>query len=422
MTNRELFSALGQLDDDLILAAAPQSRRHSSPMLLRWGALAAGLVLAVGIAFAVAPRLPAILPPNTDTSHIQGTTNTADQTDSSDTETDSSTDTNTDSSTDLTTDSSAGTETNTDTPAAPTPFPFADTVYGIDLEAINYTIPVKNVYEIFASESYSDAAYDKTKESIIEYFRDKATFVTERPNFAGENKERTKEALPGKESISLSLPGINKPFVFEYRETSNLGLLDSPYKAIQRTGSVDYYYNQDLDFVVGAQRETGLLTYLYYFDAPLELALEKELTQAEIEAIARDLMVQFYGKDALKTYSYTGTSPARFQGKEDASYFIVFTRMLGDYPTNEHIKIKITKSGYLVALNTFNWGLYPDLEKTLTVDRVEKAKQDVLDAMPDDVMCYLWTIERDINGEYYLSFFCENREKGFEYDLTINIK
>ena len=91
-------------------------------------------------------------------------------------------------------------------------------------------------------------------------------------------------------------------------------------------------------------------------------------------------------------------------------------------PTNEHIKIKITKSGYLVALNTFNWGLYPDLEKTLTVDRVEKAKQDVLDAMPDDVMCYLWTIERDINGEYYLSFFCENREKGFEYDLTINIK
>ncbi|MBQ5820879.1 MAG: hypothetical protein IIW31_06555, partial [Clostridia bacterium] len=93
MTNRELFSALGQLDDDLILAAAPQSRRHSSPMLLRWGALAAGLVLAVGIAFAVAPRLPAILPPNTDTSHIQGTTNTTDQTDSSDTETDSSTDT-----------------------------------------------------------------------------------------------------------------------------------------------------------------------------------------------------------------------------------------------------------------------------------------------------------------------------------------
>ena len=422
MTNRELFSALGQLDDDLILAAAPQSRRHSSPMLLRWGALAAGLVLAVGIAFAVAPRLPAILPPNTDTSHIQGTTNTTDQTDSSDTETDSSTDANTDSSTDLTTDSSAGTETNTDTPAAPTPFPFSDTVYGIDLEAINYTIPVKNVYEIFASESYSDAAYDKTKESIIEYFRDKATFVTERPNFAGENKERTKEALPGKESISLSLPGVDKAFVFDYHSTSNSGLIDSPYKVIQRIGSVDYYHHPNLDFVIAAQRETGLLTYLFYPKAPDEWSSgEKELSQEEVEAVARELMVKFYGKEALTTYSYSGTSSAFFK-KSDNGYWVVYTRMLGNYPTNEHVKMLITKSGYLVALNTFNWGLYPDLEKTLTVDRVEKAKQDVLDAMPDDVMCYLWTIERDINGEYYLSFFCENREKGFEYELTINIK
>ena len=115
MTNRELFSALGQLDDDLILAAAPQSRRHSSPMLLRWGALAAGLVLAVGIAFAVAPRLPAILPPNTDTSHIQGTTNTTDQTDSSDTQTDSSTDTGVTDTGIGSTDTSAGPSTDTST-------------------------------------------------------------------------------------------------------------------------------------------------------------------------------------------------------------------------------------------------------------------------------------------------------------------
>ena len=174
---------------------------------------------------------------------------------------------------------------------------------------------------------------------------------------------------------------------------------------------------------MGVQRETGLLTWLFYPKAPYDwYSGEIELTQSEVEVMALELLEQYYGKESLTMYSHTDTSLVSEIGGKNNAYCVTYTRMLGEYPTNEEIQLYITKYGYFTGVSAFNLGLYPDLEKTLTVDRVEKAKQDVLDAMPDDVMCYLWTIERDINGEYYLSFFCENRKKGFEYELTINIK
>ena len=96
MRKNKISDALGTVDPAFLQEAAEFSVQLTSrfgKQTFRVLGVCAALVLAVGIALAVAPRLPAILPPNTDTSHIQGTTNTTDQTDSSDTETDSSTDT-----------------------------------------------------------------------------------------------------------------------------------------------------------------------------------------------------------------------------------------------------------------------------------------------------------------------------------------
>ena len=421
MTNRELFSALGQLDDDLILAAAPQSRRHSSPMLLRWGALAAGLVLAVGIAFAVAPRLPAILPPNTDTSHIQGTTNTTDQT--SDTESDSSTDTNTDSSTDLTTDSSAGTETNTDTPAAPTPFPFVDTIFKVDWKSQGYTIPVQSGYTVYATPSSDDSASSDAKEKIKLHLQGKVTLIEGAFHFSGEGKPATFEALSGKQAISLTLPKYEEAFTLEYKQTSHSGGIDSPYEVIRKTSSNDLYKvktSQGFNVSLLVQRETGVLTQLFFTSAPQEWFIG-DTTQEEAVTMARNLLEQYYGKDALTDYSYTRTSVIDDLGPKDSTYCIVYTRMLGNYPTSEVLKFYITKGGYFTGVSTFNYGLFADLEDTLTVERVEATEKDVRDLFPGTDL-YDWKIDRDLTGEYYLSFFCEDKERTFEYDLTINIK
>ena len=391
----------------------------------------AGLLVAAlctGLFCACTPQTD---PTDTDSS-VQASTDS--QTNVTSSETDSATDASTNSSsdantvsTDLTTDASTGTETNTETPAAPTPFPFADTVHGFDWEALGYTIPVKDTYEFFDPESYDSSAYDGLRDRFIKYFKGKATFLAERSSLGGVAKQATYEPLPGKEKISLSLPGVNETIVCDYRSTSKSGRLDSPYKAIQRIGSLDHYAgrtSQNTSISLSIQRETGLITWLFFTNKPRSwYDGEKEITQAEAEAMAHRLLEQYYGKEALTYYTHVRTSFIKESlGQENDTYCVVYQRMLGEYPTNEKVRLYVTKYGYFTGISSFNVGLYPDLEKTLTVERVDKTKQDVLDAVPDDIMCYLWTIERDINGEYYLSFFCENRENWFEYDLTINIK
>lgn len=302
-------------------------------------------------------------------------------------------------------------------------FPFADTIFKVDWKSQGYTIPVQGGYTVYATPSSDDSASSDAKEKIKLNLQGKATLIEGAFHFSGEGKPATFEALPGKQAISLTLPKYEEAFTLEYKQTSHSGGIDSPYEVIRKTSSKDLYKvktSQGFNVSLLVQRETGVLTQLFFTSAPQEWFIG-DTTQEEAVTMARNLLEQYYGKDALTDYSYTRTSVIDDLGPKDSTYCIVYTRMLGNYPTSEVLKFYITKGGYFTGVSTFNYGLFADLEDTLTVERVEATEKDARDLFPGTDL-YDWKIDRDSTGEYYLSFFCEDKARTFEYDLTINIK
>ncbi|MBQ2272881.1 MAG: hypothetical protein II337_05415 [Clostridia bacterium] len=302
-------------------------------------------------------------------------------------------------------------------------FPFVDTIFKVDWKSQGYKIPVKNNYTVYATPSSDDSASSDAKEKIKLNLQGKVTLIEGAFHFSGEGKPATFEALSGKQAISLTLPKYEEAFTLEYKQTSHSGGIDSPYEVIRKTSSNDLYKvktSQGFNVSLLVQRETGVLTQLFFTSAPQEWFIG-DTTQEEAVTMARNLLEQYYGKDALTDYSYTRTSVIDDLGPKDSTYCIVYTRMLGNYPTSEVLKFYITKGGYFTGVSTFNYGLFADLEDTLTVERVEATEKDVRDLFPGTDL-YDWKIDRDLTGEYYLSFFCEDKARTFEYDLTINIK
>ena len=358
MTNRELFSALGQLDDDLILAAAPQSRRHSSPMLLRWGALAAGLVLAVGIAFAVAPRLPAILPPNTDTSHIQGTTNTTDQT--SDTETDSSTDTGV-------TDTGIGsTDTSTDSTDSNVTEEKRYVIYVESGMGSSATLPEGNhTLKFSASSNFTftsrGASTHKVSSPSAEY-RNGKTF-----------------RIDGKEIAFVPDTLRETPF-----STVQNGYLQENYSFFLRGKNADCTFEYT---------STGLLTEYWHFSLGNS---GTHLSEDELLARAERILNALYGEEFMKEYSVEGITVGK-ENDSNVNDTVTFLRRIHGYATNDRIALSFA-DGEVFNLAAPSVGYMADCDLTLQeIKAAEDYLAKVLKVVPDG----LWIVLNDA-GEYYL--------------------
>ena len=305
--------------------------------------------------------------------------------------------------TDHTTDSSTGTET--DTPVVPTPFPFADTVFDLEWDSKGYKVPSRDTYVLSAELTGDDSVNSSLKTEIELNLNGKGILTTtEIPNLSGKSKPSTFSPLSGKETIELQFPKI-EAFTINYAETMNRGMLDSPHELIRKTGALDIYYGafeyefRKVDVMMSVHRETGILKQLFVSSIPISW-FYGDTTQKEAEDLANKFLVLFYGKDALSDYTYIHTSLVN-EGVKDATYCVVYKRMFAGYPTSEALRFYITKGGYFTGVSTFSYGLFADIEETLTEDRVKAAEKALDEFLPCDH--YMTKIHRDVNGEYYLS-------------------
>ena len=405
MRKNKISDALGTVDPAFLQEAAEFTAQPTSlfgKQTFRVLGVCAALVLAVGIALAVAPRLPAILPPNTDTSHIQGTTNTTDQTDSSDTETDSSTDTGV---------TDTGTNSTTDSEVHYLAFPFSENAYSSGKPTEGFPVKVEPALFIAAGAdgAFSENLLDSMKKLLpqVMYEDNEPALLA----FADRAPAFGYSALEGKDKISLSLGDWT--CYLSYNSTSEL--TKGAHEALRGTNAVDYYSAKwsdtttsgvtvDSSVSVQIYRETGLLKDFFISLNDYSSVLKGDVTPEQAKEIATTAVVNLYGADILKELPLYGVSGMLSYGH--VTYLVEFRRMYGEVRTEESIKVLVTQSGFICAITTYDLGGYSDIDFAMTTERLESAMKTVQDALGRDKMDLSSVkLVRGTDGAYLLEFY-----------------
>ena len=405
MRKNKISDALGTVDPAFLQEAAEFTAQPTSlfgKQTFRVLGICAALVLAVGIALAVAPRLPAILPPNTDTSHIQGTTNTTDQTDSSDTETDSSTDTGV---------TDTGTNSTTDSEVHYLAFPFSENAYSSGKPTEGFPVKVEPALFIAAGAdgAFSENLLDSMKKLLpqVMYEDNEPALLA----FADRAPAFGYSALEGKDKISLSLGDWT--CYLSYNSTSEL--TKGAHEALRGTNAVDYYSAKwsdtttsgvtvDSSVSVQIYRETGLLKDFFISLNDYSSVLKGDVTPEQAKEIATTAVVNLYGADILKELPLYGVSGMLSYGH--VTYLVEFRRMYGEVRTEESIKVLVTQSGFICAITTYDLGGYSDIDFAMTTERLESAMKTVQDALGRDKMDLSSVkLVRGTDGAYLLEFY-----------------
>ena len=325
----------------------------------------------------------------TDTSHTDPTDNTT----NTDMTTDSNpTDTNV-------TDTEGGQTTSTDIP--PLTFPFEGSHYVSAFPTGE--LPVTGSSNLFIGGGADGPGevgdVQKRFPEAIVYYDDPNVYDLYDTNAVG---GLGLSALPGKSELTLSLNGTDIKLRYQYTKTRFM--YDSPIEAFSRYGLVDIYrgiFNQQ-EIYVWINRNTGLLEQLrfspYYASEPAE----KAVSESEALEFAKQMMKTFYGEDILEAFSLNYTRVESNEDRSYVNYYVCFSRMFGDYATEENVLIIIDQNGHISHVMFHGLGIFGDIDDALTENRVAAAVAKVKAALPD------WRgspeIARGNKGEFYLKF------------------
>lgn len=209
-------------------------------------------------------------------------------------------------------------------------------------------------------------------------------------------------ALEGKQKVSL--PFNDEKVALSYYKTERTFMKDSKNEMLRRLGLVDRYIGtrEEKSVLVDIVRDTGLVSSLFISLNWNDPVLVGDLTFTDGEALAKDAISALYGDAFLKklTFRSSGSGTTTGFGNHEL-YSYRFTRMFGDYETEEEVYVYVTKGGFVFAVESRGLGYFDDIELVLTADRLKNAA-DKVDALFEHSSSP--RIVRGSDGVFYYEF------------------